>query len=432
MSAIHEGLTREIAVNIRISHAYEEDVAVRGDRSVPFRNFPGKSAKTIKVHLKCAEEIVQTWVRDREVPENAARCLRILRNRPTEQFLAKHGLRYHRDVATDTLSTGGGSGARSDLSSFDDGCIEDHMESGNCAPAAATEASSFDDGGIITAFAYDASASFATFEVHPESESTSTAAGIKQPEKDRNADKSRHMHSRGFNELFRDFCISGRGRYDIDKFLKELHRHRPKIDYTALPKCAKTIFRMKKNEQLAMASFAVRAMKSQKDFQPATESDDESSDDNILRSGSYLHLGLERALLGESPGLYHFGDHISMLRRVEAVSPGILPEYYLKLAYGEELTWAEQQVASGAQLPAAYNWYDPSLHRPTSLLFSLNIHVDGVQVYDNSEKSEAMPILASVHELIPYDATLQRAHYDKGTMLFYIKMLKSSIFNFNF
>jgi hypothetical protein len=194
-----------------------------------------------------------------------------------------------------------------------------------------------------------------------------------------------------------------------------------------------------------MKKYPINAMKTQKDslwkndLIPGTDDEDSSDGDDagedesgeilgsIKRSGEYLHLGLENALMGKSPGLYYYADHIAMLRRLEAHSPGILPMHFLKLAFGKELATAEGLLEVGHELPRAFFWFDKNLRRPELLLFSLNLHADGVQVYDNAEKAEVMPLLASIHEIVPFSPTIEtRPNFRKGES--FVKSLFLSLF----
>jgi hypothetical protein len=203
------------------------------------------------------------------------------------------------------------------------------------------------------------------------------------------------------------------------------------MNYDKLPRSGKTLIgRLPKGLGSESSEFPIRPMTTQADVErmrreslrardssssSTEESVGESSPDEERRqTGEYVHFSLEKALLGTSPGLYHFEDHIAMLRRAEACSPGILPEFYLELAFGKELDAARALHSCGRKLGPGYFWYNPDVERPPTLLFSLQMHVDGVQVYENSEKAETMPILASIHELIPFYPDEKRADYDRG------------------
>jgi hypothetical protein len=237
-------------------------------------------------------------------------------------------------------------------------------------------------------------------------------------------------HRRTFRQILEQWSEKHNAtRRELDDLLKMLHTDKPDLNYDDLPRSGKTVTRDLKAAREEMAKFPVRPMKTMKDSkwrrQLVPQSDDEpssGSDDDgefgagdVRRTGQYVHLGLETCLLGTSPGLYHYADHIAMLRRAEAHSPGILPEHYLAIAFGKELETAKALHQSGIKLSSAYFWYNPSIKRPEVLLFSLNMHVDGVQVYDNAEKAEVMPILATIHELVPFNPSCEpRPDYSKG------------------
>lgn len=215
---------------------------------------------------------------------------------------------------------------------------------------------------------------------------------------------------------------------DMDTLLKRLHRSKPVAKYDSLPKSGKGLLNLGKDMEEELNNFPVRAMTTQKEVEgenrrakkqkvsnDASDSDGSStSSDEDAPQGYYVHLGIENALLGTSPGLYHFEDHIAMLRRCEACSPGILPQFYLELAFGKELATAAALLRVKKKLPAAYFWYNPDHVRPPALLFSLNLHVDGVVVYENTEKAETMPLLASIHEIVPFHPSTGTADKTRG------------------
>jgi hypothetical protein len=88
----------------------------------------------------------------------------------------------------------------------------------------------------------------------------------------------------------------------------------------------------------------------------------------------------------------------------------------LEVAFGSEVQQARLLLRTQVKLPPAFFWYSPEVARPETLLFSINMHVDGVQVFDNAEKSEVMPILASIHEVIPFNPGVERRpDYSRGT-----------------
>lgn len=131
--------------------------------------------------------------------------------------------------------------------------------------------------------------------------------------------------------------------------------------------------------------------------------------------GQYVHFGITSALMAVSPGLYHWADYIALLRRVEALKPGILPQKFLEIAFGPEIQQARALVMAKKPLPPGYFWYQPDLlQRPEMLLFTLQMHVDGVQLYENSTKGQGIPILGSIHEIIPFNPTDGAVDYTKG------------------
>lgn len=204
-----------------------------------------------------------------------------------------------------------------------------------------------------------------------------------------------------------------------DDLMKKLSRASD-FDLKTLPLCGKTIKRRIAELESTLEKYTVRRMQTQEeeavDVLEATTSNGATEDrvkiqqiisstekkKNKIPDGQYVHLGLHDALLGDSPGLYHWARYIALLRRLEAYRPGILPQRFLELAYKDELPAAKRLAESCSPMLPGYFWYRPELKRPPMLLFSLQLHVDGVEVYENSEKATATPILASVYEVVPF------------------------------
>lgn len=459
------------AVALKVAHAYDIDARARGVENAQFRRYFSRNDATQREHIREARGIIETWKSAGGVPGYAVWCLR---NRVdsygVESWLRGLGLNCRKiPKFDDTAPSGHNAGLQSghagesagifvsDLSDPDDhvaGASVDGFgqrpQQGSSAGQFVSDLSDAEDAEQPLMPSADANA-LAPRQVEDVVSDLSGAEDIdalndieSPPVSD--ADESFDgydsdasgtcsgefvMERRSFVEVLCDVQFE----YNIpvaaiDAFLKALHENQPEVDIPSLPHCGRTIQRLGTANTVIVRRFAVRPMTTKKD-----KIDNETATRQRLRTGasttggqqpsavdasdpkrtgSYLHLGLERALMCDSPGLYHFPDHIAMLRRVEAHAPGFLSEKYLELAFGDDVATARVLLEKGDPLPPAYFWYDPGHRRPTGMLFTLNMHVDGVVVFENTDKGEVIPILGSIHEIVPFDVTTRRADFRKG------------------
>jgi hypothetical protein len=106
---------------------------------------------------------------------------------------------------------------------------------------------------------------------------------------------------------------------------------------------------------------------------------------------SYIHFGLEDALIGNSIGLVHRFHYITLLRRIHTVFPFLLPDCILELTKPSEDEPYDKKL-----------WVDWLLekHRQASreceqIIFEVKINVDGVQWFKSSSVN-GTPVLGKL------------------------------------
>jgi hypothetical protein len=148
-----------------------------------------------------------------------------------------------------------------------------------------------------------------------------------------------------FNQILQHWSVKRRIDHEaISELCFLLNRHQPQIEYTGpnkLPLCAKTLLKI--DYAQVKKACPMRTVKPAKDAKPppaliAMAPPGTVLADNAL-DGEYMHLGLESAILGTSPGLVNRWGYIATLRRIHAVFPTLLPRELVELTrpqIGEE------------------------------------------------------------------------------------------------
>lgn len=176
----------------------------------------------------------------------------------------------------------------------------------------------------------------------------------------------------------------------VDTWLAILHAKKAQPNYEKLPKNSRAMFETSQLEN----AVRIGAMEAQATKSTAAAEQRIHAASSV---GQYVYFGLHETLLARTPGLYLRRAYIAMLRRVNASNTTVLSESLYNIAYE-----AEEQYKKAHE---HFNPTGPRLHepRPRSVLLTLKIFTDGVQVFQNSTKSSLYPLLIQVHALCPID-----------------------------
>jgi hypothetical protein len=150
-----------------------------------------------------------------------------------------------------------------------------------------------------------------------------------------------------FNQILQHWSVKRRIDHEaISELCFLLNRYQPQILYTGpnkLPLCAKTLLKI--DHEKLKADCPTRTVRPAKDaldprkptLVPVKKPPGPLAE--AARDGEYMHFGLEKALLGKSPGLVNRWEYIATLRRIHAVFPTLLPREFVELTLpqiGEE------------------------------------------------------------------------------------------------
>lgn len=217
-----------------------------------------------------------------------------------------------------------------------------------------------------------------------------------------NFDRDELMDGREVLQLFA--VETGQSLANMDFLLKLLHRFKPEFHYNTLPQTAKTLLKPDKH---MVDSVVMRPMKAYvieenllASSNPAGQvassrnGDDEEGAATSLASGDFAYFGIENAILARSPGLNCRQEHLMLLRRIHAAHPDVLSRPLLRVAYGDDDSAPD--VDDDADI-------NDGADRPWLTKFVLLLHVDGVTVYENSQKAGCHPIMASISAVARFD-----------------------------
>lgn len=166
----------------------------------------------------------------------------------------------------------------------------------------------------------------------------------------------------------------------LDYILAILHTFQPVIDYATLPRCAKTLLRVSKKDIADccgdITDIHGRRLEPLPDDPPG---------------GRYMHLGIAKAILAESPGLVNTYEYVNTLRTVFYLWPELFTEEMraavIRPRRGEEF---QKDILEKWQVPKP----DHGLKQKINI--EIHGHIDGVQLFKNSAVGKGVPILGRV------------------------------------
>lgn len=109
--------------------------------------------------------------------------------------------------------------------------------------------------------------------------------------------------------------------------------------------------------------------------------------------GDVADFGIQNAIFLDGPGNVHTWEHRCMLRRLNAAFPKLLSPALLKVA---DSRLYQQEADSGVLR-----------ERPSQNYISIKVFVDGVQICDNGQVPQAIPIAATIDTVAPYNPETQ-------------------------
>lgn len=107
------------------------------------------------------------------------------------------------------------------------------------------------------------------------------------------------------------------------------------------------------------------------------------------KEGEVLDFSIEDSLFMDGPGMYHADAYRILLRRINAAFPKFLSPKLLKVADRQQ--YDMEDAKNLLHLRSKMNF------------FCLKIHGDGVQIAKNGQRPTAIPLLASIDSICPYD-----------------------------
>lgn len=110
---------------------------------------------------------------------------------------------------------------------------------------------------------------------------------------------------------------------------------------------------------------------------------------NPRKEGDVADFSIQESLYNYGPGMVHATKHRQLLRRLNAAYPLLLSPDLLRAA--DEVQFNKEKTNGSLG------------NRPSMNYFSLKFHLDGVQVAKNGRKPQAIPVLAAIEAIAPYD-----------------------------
>jgi hypothetical protein len=115
-----------------------------------------------------------------------------------------------------------------------------------------------------------------------------------------------------FRTLYASYsCDVKTAQANITKFLKTVHRYKVIMSYEDLPQTAKTLLKIDRQDTYYIR---IREIKGPVTVGRAPK-----------KTASYMHLGVERGLLGTSCGLVSKWQYVNTLRNVYTIFPELIP-----------------------------------------------------------------------------------------------------------
>lgn len=134
-----------------------------------------------------------------------------------------------------------------------------------------------------------------------------------------------------------------------------------------------------------------RALGGQRKNKNDTNSRKSQNDENVVRKGmgDVADFGIQNGIFLDGPGNVHTWEHRCMLRRLNAANSKLLSPALLKVA---DPSVYEEEAGNGLLS-----------ERPAQNYISIKVFVDGVQICDNGQVPQAIPIAATIDTVAPYD-----------------------------
>lgn len=173
----------------------------------------------------------------------------------------------------------------------------------------------------------------------------------------------------------------------LDYILAILHTFQPVINYATLPRCAKTLLRISKKD-IADCCGDITDIKGHR-LEPLPDDPP---------GGRYMHLGIAKAILAESPGLVNTFEYVNTLRTVFFLWPELFTEELravIRPRPGEEF---QKDILEKWQVPK------PDHGLKQNIDIEIHGHIDGVQLFKNSAAGKGIPILGRVTAIVDKDS----------------------------
>lgn len=176
--------------------------------------------------------------------------------------------------------------------------------------------------------------------------------------------------------------------------LNIFHDERPEMDYQNLPRVGKNLSKRLRTYMQGHAHIRrVQDGLMVTDQPPYNGYQDGAPNRRkkrkITREGDVADFSMQESLFKYGPGMVHAAKHRRLLLRLNAAYPRLLSPALLKTA--DEAQYNKEKMNGTLSLRPAMNY------------FALKLHADGVQIAKNGRKPQAIPILAAIDSIAPYD-----------------------------
>ncbi len=196
--------------------------------------------------------------------------------------------------------------------------------------------------------------------------------------------------SLSFTRVLQHWCVSEHITLQaMTRFLKLLHFYKPTItigDYkgrnSAIPRTGRRLLTTSKAAQASKGTtgvnsksvFAEHQIKPRTIFGPGFKTKDQ------VKTGRYVHYGVEKAILGTSIGLHYRYHYRNLLRRIHTVHPSMLPMEFVYLTRPHPEEPFNQEVWLKWLMETR-----PVLQKEVEpIVFEIRINADGSQWYESS------------------------------------------------
>lgn len=175
----------------------------------------------------------------------------------------------------------------------------------------------------------------------------------------------------------------------MDYFLSVLHLYKPEINYATLPRSSKTLLRILPEDKTDGVSITDIKGK------PIDPGPDEPP------GGVYMHLGVARAILGESIGVVNTFEYVNTLRTLFFLWPELFTEEMRRIIRPRRGEEYDKELLKKWNVPKP----EPGLHQ--NIVVEMHGHIDGVQLFKNSATGKGIPILGRVTAIRDADTGLR-------------------------